>query len=62
MGQAHLHAAICTRQGAGHITQGPCEISKLTLCDVTLWRATLRKSLSLWGQLDFAPERKATIM
>ena len=26
-GQAHLHAAICTRQGAKHITHDLCEIS-----------------------------------
>jgi len=25
-GQAHLHAAICTTQGAGHKIQGVCEI------------------------------------
>ena len=29
MEQAHPHAAICTRRGAGHITQGLCEIASV---------------------------------
>jgi len=60
MGQ---HAAICTKQGVGHITQGLCEISPSALlsaapcvhCDA----ATLCREPPLWRQLSFALERGA---
>jgi len=60
-GQAHLHAAICTRQGAGHNTQGLCEISSRCPGACRPVRACCNpvQASPLWGKLDFAPERGA---
>ena len=61
MGQAHPHAAIGTRRGAGHITQGLCEISPRCsgACLPMRARTTLLRPPLLWGQPNFAPERGA---